>query len=275
VGLALRVAAASGDGVVAAVLTLVAHFELFVMVLCRMTGLFLAAPVFSSPMIPRLVKALLVGVVSACLLPLAVVHQGGATIPATWLGFGLAAGKEMLVGLVLGFFALMAYTAVQVAGELLSEQMGFAMSKVADPTTDVEMAVVARLAAVLGLLLFLAIDGHHWLVVALGRSFALVPVGGMTLDEVTLNRLLAGFARMFESGVVLAAPVLCVTVVVTVAIGVLAKLVPQIHALMLAFPLKIGLGLLMLGIALPFIAHAAERHFVAMARGLVPLMSGP
>ena len=257
-----------------AVLTLVAHFELFVMVLCRTTGLFLAAPVLSSPVIPRLVKALLCGVVAACLLPLAVAHQGGVTMPTTWLGFGLAAGREVLVGLVLGFFALLAYTAVQVAGELLSEQMGFAMSKVADPSTDVEMAVVARLATVLGLLLFLAVDGHHWLLMALGRSFERVPVGGMSLTGLTVARLVDGFARMYESGVVLAAPVLCVTVLTTVAIGVLARLVPQIHALMLAFPLKIGIGLLMLGLALPFIAHAAERHFAAMARGLVPLLGG-
>ncbi|MFW6108481.1 MAG: flagellar biosynthetic protein FliR [bacterium] len=257
-----------------AVVTLVAHFELFVLVLCRTTGIFLAAPVFSSPVIPRLVKALLAGVVAACLLPVAVAHQGGATIPVTWMGFAAVAAKEILVGLVLGFFALLAYTAVQVGGELLSEQMGFAMSKVADPTVDAEMAVVARLATVLGLLLFLGIDGHHWLLMALVRSFAKVPVGGMGLSEVTMGRLVDGFAATFESGVVLAAPVLCVTILVTVAIGVVARLVPQIHALMLAFPLKIGVGLLMLGLALPFIAHAAEKHFVAMGRSLVPLLSG-
>ncbi len=258
----------------AAVLALVTHFELFVLVLCRTTGVFLAAPVFSSPVLPRLVKALLVGVVAACLLPMVVAEAGGATLPATWLGFGAAAAKEIVVGLVLGFFALLAYTAVQVTGELLSEQMGFAMSKVADPTTEVEMAVVARLATVLGLLLFLAVDGHHWLLMALSRSFARVPVGGMELGAGTVGRLVDGFAAMFESGVVFAAPVLCVTVLVTVAIGIVARLVPQIHALMLAFPLKIGVGLLMLGIALPFILHAAERHFVAMGRGLVPLLNG-
>ena len=257
-----------------AVLTLVTHFELFVMVLCRMSGLFLAAPVFSSPVIPRLVKVLLVGVVAACLLPMVVAGQGEAVMPATWLGFALAAAKELLVGLVLGFFALLAYTAVQVAGELLSEQMGFAMSKVADPTTDVEMAVVAQLATVLGLLLFLSVDGHHWLLIALGRSFERVPVGGMSLSDVTLARLVDGFAAMFESGIVLAAPVLCVTLLATVAIGVLARLVPQIHALMLAFPLKVGVGLLMLGVALPFIAHAAEKQFIGMARGLLPLLGG-
>ena len=257
-----------------AVLTLVTHFELFVMVLCRMGGLFMVAPVLGSPMTPRLVKVLLVGVVSACLLPLVAMHEGGAAMPVTWLGFGIVAAKEMLVGLLLGFFALMAYTMVQVAGELLSEQMGFAMSKVADPTTNVEMAVVARIASALGLLLFLAVDGHHWLVVALARSFALVPVGTFEFGETTMDRLTLGFARMFESGIVLAAPVLCVTLLVTVAIGVVSKLVPQIHALMLAFPLKISFGLLMLGVSLPFITHAVERHFAVMARGLLPLIGG-
>jgi len=259
---------------VSAVLALVAHFELFVMVLCRTTGIFLAAPVFSSPVVPRLVKALLVGVVAACLLPMVVTGQGGAALPTTWLGFAVVAAKEIVVGLTLGFFALLAYTAVQIAGELLGEQMGFAMSQVTDPTTDVETVVIGQLATVLGLLLFLSVNGHHWLLMALSRSFALVPVGGMELREVTLSRIVDGFAAMFESGIVLAAPVLCVTVMVTVAIGVVARLVPQIHALMLSFPLKIAFGLLVLGLALPFIAHAVERQFIAMGRGLVPLLQG-
>jgi len=128
---------------VAAILALVTNFELFLMVLCRTTGIFLAAPVFSSPVIPKLVKVLLCAVIAASLLPIAVASQGGATIPHTWLGFGLTGAKELMVGLVLGFFALLAYTAVQVAGELVSEQMGLAMSKVADPTTNQEMAVIA------------------------------------------------------------------------------------------------------------------------------------
>jgi flagellar biosynthetic protein FliR len=161
-----------------------------------------------------------------------------------------------------------------VAGELLSEQMGFAMSKVADPTTEEEMAVVAQLATVLGLLLFLAVDGHHWLLAALGRSFARLPVGGFALEGGTLERIVDAFARMYESGVVMAAPVLCVTLLTTLAVGVVARVVPQINALMLSFPLKIGVGLLMLGISLPFIVHAAERQFVAMSRDLVPLLRG-
>lgn len=257
-----------------ALIALVTHFELFVMVLCRTTGIFLAAPVFSSPVIPRMVKVLLCAVVAACLLPIAVASQGGAAIPLTWLGFGLAGAKEMLVGLVLGFFALLAYTSVQVAGELVSEQMGLAMSKVSDPTTEAEVAVIAQLATVLGLLLFLAVDGHHWMLLALGRSFGRVPVGTMSLSALTLDRLIDGFARMYECGIVFAAPVLCVTLLTTVAVGVVSRLVPQIHALMLSFPLKIGLGLLMLGLALPFIAHAAEKHFVAMSRSLLPLLGG-
>jgi flagellar biosynthetic protein FliR len=257
---------------VSALLALVSHFELFVMVLCRTSGIFLAAPALSSGVVPRLVKVLACGAVAVCLLPVAVASQGQVTLATTWVGFGLAAAKELAVGLVLGFFALLAYTGVQVAGELLSEQMGFMMSKVADPTTDAEMTVLARLATVMALLLFVAVDGHHWLLAALARSFERVPAGRFSLGPATLDRFLDGFARMYESGVVLAAPVLCATLLTTVAIGVVARLVPQIHAMMMAFPVRIAIGLLMLGLALPFIVHAAERQFAAMARGLLPLL---
>jgi flagellar biosynthetic protein FliR len=257
-----------------ALIALVSHFELFVMVLCRTSGIFLAAPVLSSAVVPRLAKVLACGAIAVCLLPMAAASQGGAAMPVSWVGFGLMAARELLVGLVLGFFALLAYTGVQVAGELLSEQMGFMMSRETDPTTGAETTVLAQLATVLGLLLFVAVDGHHWLLAALARSFERVPVGGFRLGGATLARLVGGFVRMYESGIVLAAPVLCATLLTTVAVGVVARLVPQINAMMMAFPLRIAIGLVMLGAALPFIVHAAERQFIAMGRGLVPLLGG-
>lgn len=258
----------------AAVLTLVAHFELFVMVLCRTTGIFLTAPALSSPVVPTLAKVLACAAVSVCLLPVAAASQGHAALAAGWLGFGLAAGKELLVGLVLGFFALLAYTGVQVAGDLLSEQMGFSMASEADPMTEEEMTVVAELATVLALLVFMAVDGHHWMLGALGKSYERVPVGGFELSGATMQRLLAAFTRMYESGVVLAAPVLCATLLTTVAVGIISRVVPQINAMMMAFPARIAIGLLMLGAALPFVVHAAQRQFATMARELLPLLGG-
>lgn len=254
--------------------TVAAHFQLFVMVLCRTTGIFLVAPVFSNQVVPKLAKVLACAAVALCLLPVALETQGNAAEPVTWVGFGLAAGKELCVGALLGFFALLAYTSVQVAGELLSEQMGFMMSRIADPTTGQEMAVLAHLATVLALLLFVGLNGHHWLLAALARSYQRVPVGGFSLSGLTMDRCIDGFARMCESGIVLAAPVLCATLLTTIAVGIIARLVPQINAMMMAFPLRIAVGLVMLGLALPFIAHAAEHQFVAMARDLVPLLGG-
>jgi len=258
----------------AALLALVGHFELFVMVLCRTAGVFLAAPALSSEAVPMLVKVLTVGAISLCLLPVVMAEGAGAAATASWLGFGLMAAKELIVGLVLGFFALLAFTGVQVAGELVSEQMGFALSQEADPTTEAETSVVGQLATVLGLLLFLAVDGHHWLLAALARSFTRMPVGGVALTDATLERVVNGFVGMYESGVVLAAPVLCATLLTTVAVGVISRVVPQINALMLSFPLKVAVGLIIFGVALPFMAYAAEKQFAAMGRGLGPLIGG-
>jgi flagellar biosynthetic protein FliR len=224
--------------------------------------------------VPRTAKVLTCAVLSACLLPTAVAADQPA-LPSTWLPFALALASELLIGLVLGFFALLAYTSVQVAGELLSEQMGFAMSKVADPSFDAEMAVVARLASVLGTLLFVAVDGHHWLLAALGRSFARLPVGTYVFDAPMMEQIATAFVRMYESGIVLAAPVMVVTLLITLAVGVVARLVPQINALMLSFPLKIGLGLLMLGASMPFIIRAAEQQLMSMTRNLAPFVAGP
>jgi len=257
-----------------ALLMLIAHFELFVLVLFRTAGVFLAAPALSSTVVPRTVKVLACAAVSACLLPVAAQSHGAASLPTSWLGFGLAGAAELLVGVSLGFFAFLAFTAVQVAGELLSEQLGFSMSTETDPTTETEMTVLSQLATVMALLLFMALNGHHWLLGAVAESYGRVPVGTFGLRDATMEGIVAGFVRMFESGVVLAAPVLCATLLTTVAVGIVARLVPQINAMMMAFPLRIAVGLVMLGAALPFMAHAAERQFAAMARDLLPLLGG-
>ncbi len=258
----------------AAFLALLGHVELFVMVLCRTTGVFLVAPALSSDVVPTLVKVLLVAAISFCLLPVVIAEGSAAAATASWVTLGLTAIQELLVGLVLGFFALLAFTGVQMAGELVSEQMGLTMSQEADPMTEVETSVVGQLATVLGLLLFLAVDGHHWLLAALARSFARMPVGGVNLTGATLERVVNGFVGMYESGVVLAAPVLCATLLTTVAVGVISRVVPQINALTLSFPLKVAVGLIIFGVALPFMACAAERQFAAMGRGLGPLIGG-
>lgn len=253
---------------------LVLNFKLFLMVLCRTAGLFLAAPLFSSTAVPRMVKVLACATLAVALLPAASAGLQSGTLPATWVGFAVVSAKELMVGLTMGFFATLAYTGLQVAGELLGEQMGFAMSRVADPTLEGEMGVVARLASVLGILLFVGVGGHHWLLGALSASFARVPVGAFELRGVTVAHVADGFARMYETGVVLAAPVLCVSLLTLVAVGVVARLVPQINALMLSFPLRVGLGLLTLGWALPFIVQAASQHFAQFARELIPLVRG-
>ena len=253
---------------------LVLNYMLFLMVVCRTTGLFLVAPLFSSAAVPRVVKVLACAAIAVTLLPAASAGLRAEVLPQSWLGFAVTAGKELVVGLTMGFFAMLAYTGVQVAGELLSEQMGFAMSRVADPTMEGEMAVMARLSSVLGVLLFVAMGGHHWLLGALGASFARVPVGAFDLRGATVAHLVDGFARMYEMGVTLAAPVMCVSLLTLIAVGVVARFVPQINALMLSFPLRIGVGLLVLGWALPFILEATGGHFAAFSRELIPLVRG-
>lgn len=255
-------------------LSLVGQFELFVLVACRTSGIFLAAPAVSSPMVPSLVKVLACASVAFCLMPVAAQGQGELMLSTTWLGFGLAAAKELLVGLALGLFALMAYSGVQIAGELVSEQMGFAMSVEVDPTTESEMTVISQFATVLALLLFMAVDGHHWLLGALAKSYERLPVGTFELREVTMTRIVNGFSRMFESGIVLSAPVLCATLLTTFAVGIVARVVPQIDTLAMSFPLRVAIGLMVLGAALPFVAHAAERQFAAIRHGLLPLLVG-
>ena len=211
----------------------------------RLGGVFLIAPVFAARTVPTRVRAALLMAFAVALYPV----SSGATPELTVS----ALVTETFVGLLIGTAASLFIGAAEMGGEWLAVQMGLAGATTVNPSSTESTPVLGNFMSVSVLALILAVDGHVVMVEALAASTDLIPLGaplewsGFDQSVVALGTALFRLALRF------AAPAIAVLLVVNVALGILARTVPQINMLMVAFPVQIGLGLLALALGMPLL----------------------
>ena len=220
----------------------------FALVLSRCLGLAAAAPAWSSTLVPVRVRVAL-GVTLAMLVAPLVRHPAA---PDVTLAQPVALGAEMLIGVAIGLVAALLMHGATLGGEVISVQMGLSMSTVMDPTSEANVSQIAQLTSLLVMVLYLTVHGPLFLVRGLGDSLAVIPPGSSISLEGGGRLFLGQAGVVFGTAVRIAAPVMVALFLANVALAILTRAVPQISAFMVAFPLTVGLGLLVLGASLPF-----------------------
>jgi flagellar biosynthetic protein FliR len=227
-----------------------AKLQGFVFYLTRIAGLVLVAPIFSSPRLPARVKISVIFLITLVVY-LPAMHRFNLAIPWGWpVVFGLL--RETAVGLVLGFTVALIFSAFGMAGELIGLEMGLGMSRILDPLNGNTTDLLGQFFQFMSFLLFLALDGHHWIVAGLARSFVGIPVGSFPDPTLTATTLVTQFAMIVEAATRLAVPALILLFISSAGIAVLSKTVPQIHLLDMGFPLRILTGMVILIALLPY-----------------------
>jgi flagellar biosynthetic protein FliR len=218
------------------------------LVLFRVSGLLLVAPIFGSLFVPRPVRAGLAILMTVTSLP--------AVAPptdASAIGAG-AFVAEMVVGLGIGLGALTLLAGAELAGEVLGVQTGLSSATALDPLSGHGTSVLSQLLHLLVVLLILVSGGHLYMIEALASSFAVAPVGAVPGLEAGATELVRMAGLLFAHGLQFAAPIIVASFVGYAALGALARAAPQLNVLAVAFPLQIGLGLFVLAGVLPFVA---------------------
>jgi flagellar biosynthetic protein FliR len=230
----------------------------WLMVLVRITGIFLVAPIYSDQAIPTRVKALLAVGLSFCIYP--VLHPSltapgcaSAALLARLQGSGLALpslcgalAAELLIGLLIGYGATLALAGMQLGGQMIDQQLGTGLASIINPELNTDSSVVSQFYYILGAMIFVILGGHRVMLATLLDSFHSVPLGGFRADGHVLAVVLGLLTTMTELALRVAAPLLCLVFLETVALGFIARTVPQMNILNVGFPLRIivGLGLL-------------------------------
>jgi flagellar biosynthetic protein FliR len=241
--------------------------ETAVLVLARVGAVVLIAPVFSSRTIPMMVRTAIVLALTALLQPAARAHAGPAVAvtPATVV-------TELAIGFTIGAGAAILVAAAEVAGDLVSIQLGLSGEVLLDPISGAADATLGQFISLFVVTLLFVTNAHHLVLEALASSFASLPAGHAAHLGAGLSSLAAEGTTMFALGLRFAAPVVTVALIGTAALAVLARAVPQLNVLSIAFPLQIGLGLFVLAAALPFLATEVvswRDNYQSMTAGLL------
>lgn len=223
--------------------------ESVALVLCRLTGLFLLAPTFTSKQVPAPFTAALLVLFTALAWPAARASAPGALALAPTAVLG-----EVLVGMALGLPVALLLGAAEMAGELIGTASGLAGAASIDPVTFQQTPTMGTFLRLVVLTLLLTLDLHLVLLDGLAASFVAVPLGAARHLEAGAAAMAQAAAGLFVAGLRLAAPVLVALLVLNVALGLVARAAPQLQVMAVAFPLQAGLGLVVLGTALPFVA---------------------
>jgi flagellar biosynthesis protein FliR len=223
----------------------------------RVSGLMLFAPFFGSAVIPPRIKVVLVIAITAVLYPVYSPHLHFVTI-SQW---PLLIASETVVGIAMGVATNAVFEGAQMAGQVLSVQMGYSLVNILDPMTQVDSTVVAFFHQSLAILIFLGLDVHHWILRAVANSFDYLPPGSATLNPLFLQALLHEGAIVLGLGIQIAAPVLSATLLADVVLGLMGKASPQMPLMLLGPAVKSMLGVLVLGVTMRFWPHLFERYF--------------
>jgi flagellar biosynthesis protein FliR len=236
------------------------------LVFCRISGLFWAAPFFNHPVMPAQLKLWFA-------LSLAVIFY--LTLPAAALGHGQGLPqdlphllpyivKELGLGFVMGLVMKMIMDALHLAGEQLSTQMGLSIANALDPITGQQNPVLGNVLGQYALVLFMALGIHHWVLLSVHHSFELIPIHVLPHAKgigLITQRLLLVSASMFSTGLMLAAPLQALLLLVDVSLGYISKLMPQMNVFMVASPLKLMLGFWGLITFLPSMQQFMTHHY--------------
>jgi flagellar biosynthesis protein FliR len=229
-------------------ISLVQIFGVLITVGIRLTGIMLFAPFFGSPVVPARLKAMLVLTITAMLYP--VLSPRIPRLPISQ--WPMVALSELLIGMALGIATNIVFDGVQMAGQILSVQMGYSLINILDPQTMVESTVVATFHQIVALLIFLRLNVHLWILRALAHSFDYLPPATGHITAPFASAVLKAGAAVFAIGVQIAAPVLSATLFADIALGLLGKASPQLPLILLGPAVKSVLGILVLISALAY-----------------------
>jgi flagellar biosynthetic protein FliR len=222
----------------------------FFLVLARVSPLFVLAPLFSSQLMPVRVRGIVAVALAIGLLPVVARER----LPLDTFALAGLIGKELLIGMGFAFALGALFAALSVAGTFLDTTIGFSFGSIVDPITGSSAAVLAQLYSLVGVLIFIAIGGDAWVIQGLARTYDLVPLEAYpALGTMTAGALTA-FTGIFVAAIQVAGPVMLALVLTDAAFGMVSRVVPQLNVFAVGFAAKIVVGLLVLGVTLPFLA---------------------
>lgn len=231
------------------------------LVFIRISSFTITAPIFGYKFIPNTFK------IALALFTTVLV---GFSLPAynftisNNIEFSVIIAIQVFVGITMGNVANFTLEAIRYAGSLVDLQMGFGMSGVIDPKSEMKQTLIGEFQYIIAILILLSCNGHHWLLLSLINTFKTVPLyqNGISMEIIPI--FIDYFCQIFVSGLQLSIPILTILIAIDVVSGLVSKLIPQLNIFIITFPFKISAGFIGVIILLPKMLEIYREMFYSI-----------
>ncbi len=247
------------------------NLPLFLLIFVRISAFFVTAPLFSYRNIPIMNK-ILISAALAFFVGFAIEHPLELVVDGTYY---LLILKEAMIGACIGLIAMLIFYAVQVAGGFIDFQMGFAIANIVDPQTGAQTPLLGQFFYIFALLFLLSVDGHLLLLDGIFNSYTIIPVDKLFLpfsEGQTAKHVTQSFMTMFIIAFQMSIPVVGSLFLVDIALGIIARTVPQVNVFVVGLPLKIFVSFVALLVSFSVIFSMANYLFKEMFSVMKTLM---
>ncbi len=244
------------------------YIPTFLLVFARVLAFFITLPLFSYRTIPTMFK---IGF-SFFLSLVIVTTMDNVSLQIDHLFFFLLI-KEVMVGLLIGLIAYIIISAVQIAGGFIDFQMGFAVANVIDPQTGAQSPLIGQYFYIFALLFLLSVNGHYLLIDGIVNSYQFIPLDGfLTFNDLFSEFIIRTFNKMFLIAFQMSIPLVGCLFLVDVALGIIARTVPQLNVFVVGLPLKIAVSFTVLLFFMSIYILLAKALFETMFETMRDLM---
>ncbi|MGB9673554.1 MAG: flagellar biosynthetic protein FliR [Anaerolineales bacterium] len=247
----------------------IAQFQLFFLTFTRIMATIIHVPVLGGRSIPNPVKIGLGLILAIFLTPIQTIHTQLSSLDI--VAFSISIGREIVIGTIAGYAAVLAFGALQISGSLMGLGSGFMAGQILNPAIEENGTSLDQLFVTTSFLIFFVLNGHHIFLLGLAKTFEVLPINS-DIPSLAQEPIFHLTSSMITTGVQMALPILGALLLSDLAMGLLARVAPQIQVFFLGIPLKIAFGLFALAIAIPALAPNVRALFNGIGDQMILLL---
>ncbi len=247
----------------------VAQAQFFFLALTRVMAILIHIPMLGGQAVPNQVRIALGLILTMILIPWT--PLGPEVEAFGLLAFAMMILRELIVGTLAGFAANLTFATLQIAGEAMGLGSGFGSSRIFNPSMEEAGSAFSQLFVITATLLFLVLNGHHVAIIALQRTFEILPIE-TSINFGSLDALLALTANMVTAGIQIALPVMAALLLTDLTLGLMARVAPQVQVFFLGLPLKVAVSLVALGLLFSIVLPTLSNLFENLGPRMLSLL---
>jgi flagellar biosynthetic protein FliR len=235
----------------------------------RIVGMVMAAPIVGTRVVPGRTRIILSLALCGAIAPLVPPPPAVEILSAVGL---LVAIQQLLIGAAIGLVLRLVFVIVELAGQIVAQQMGLGFASLVDPQTGLQVPVLSQFYIILTTLMFFSLEGHLILISTLVDSFTILPIGVSGIGREGIELVLEWSRSLFSNALAIALPIVVALLVVNLSFGVMARSAPQLNVFVVGFPVMILFGVFMVFLTLDTLETHLRSNFNAafvVVRGLL------